>query len=100
MLSSRWDPFEFPIVPFSHFFSPWFLLSHHHAALFSSPNLLHLLLLPSPPLRPSLTSWGTLISPSLPSPPLCLAPPVCKAGVSQDKEDSNYLTKETTGSWG
>jgi len=27
-----------------------------------------------------------------------LAPPVCKAGVSQDKEDSNYLTKKATGS--
>lgn len=35
-----------------------------------------------------------------PSPALHLAPPVCKAGVSQDKEDSDYLTKKAMGSWG
>ena len=57
--------------------------------------------LPSSPPCPSLSHPG---GPSFhhrcPSPPLRLAPPVCKAGVSQDKEDSDYLTKEATGSWG
>lgn len=57
--------------------------------------------LPPSPLCPSPSHPG---GPSFhhhcPSPPLRLAPPVCKAGVSQDKEDSDYLTKETTGSRG
>ncbi len=69
----------FPLFPSQ--FSLCFLLSLHQSALFSSTNLLHLLLLSLPPslcrplsLCPSLTSWGTLISPSLPLPSSLLGP--------------------------
>lgn len=81
----------------------WVPLLLQHCALFSSSNLLLVLLPPSHLLSPSTAlshPGGPSFQHHCPSPAHHLVPPVCKAGVSQDKEDSDYLTKKATGSWG
>lgn len=91
--------FIFPIVPLPGSFFYSISLLYFLLLICCFPSSLSLLLsYPCPLCVPLRHPGGPSFHHRFPSPHLPLAPPVCKAGVSQDKEDSNYLTKEATGS--